>query len=99
VNIFLISTSVYALRTLADAWLSGDLRTDAEGSFTCAFKTRAAYTLGFQIIVRFLLDQKDKSVLEKVKVLFKTGRVSARLERALTVFLDMKLITRPPKHR
>jgi hypothetical protein len=30
--------------------------------------------------VRFLLDQKDKSVLEKVKVLFKTGRVSARLK-------------------
>jgi hypothetical protein len=60
--------------------LSGALRTDAEGSFTCAFKTRAAYTLGIQIIVRFLLDQKDRSVLEKVKTLFKTGHVSARLK-------------------
>jgi hypothetical protein len=79
-NILFICSSVEALRTLVDAWLSGF--TDAEGSFTCApsNKTRAAYTLGIQIVVRFVLDQKDRSVLERVKALFRTGRVSARLK-------------------
>jgi len=75
-NILFICSSVEF--TLSDAWLYGF--TDAEGSFTCSFKTRAAYTLGIQIVVRFLLDQKDKSVLERVKALFRTGRVSALLK-------------------
>lgn len=74
VDMVLITTP--AIFTLGDAWLSGF--TDAEGSFTSVIKIRAQYKLGFQVLIRFILDQKNEAVLLIVQSLFNTGNVSLR---------------------
>lgn len=74
VNIVLITTPVAF--SLEDGWLSGF--TDAEGCFSGYMKKRTAYKLGLQPVVRFILDQKDESVLRLVLDLFNTGHVSLR---------------------
>jgi hypothetical protein len=65
-----------AIFTLSDGWLSGF--TDAEGSFTTIMKKRSSYKLGFQVLIRFILDQKNEHVLKLVMRLFKTGSVYLR---------------------
>lgn len=47
--------------TLQDAWLSGF--TDAEGCFNVSITTNARYALGHVIKMRYILDQKDSSIL------------------------------------
>lgn len=62
--------------TLQDAWLSGF--TDAEGYFNVAITANSRYTLGHVIKMRYLLDQKDSVILNKVYELFGFGKVTLR---------------------
>jgi len=62
--------------TLQDAWLSGF--TDAEGCFNVSITANSRYTLGHVIKMRYLLDQKDSVILNKVYELFGFGKVSLR---------------------
>ena len=62
--------------TLQDAWLSGF--TDAEGCFNVSITSNPRYKLNHAIKMRFLLDQKDSIILEKIRDLFNTGKVSIR---------------------
>ena len=62
--------------TLQDAWLSGF--TDAEGCFNVSITSNSRYKLNHVIKMRFLLDQKDSIILEKIRDLFNTGKVSIR---------------------
>lgn len=62
--------------SISDAWLLGF--TDAEGSFSCSVRKRSSYKLGLQVVMRFLLDQKDEIPLLWVKKIFNTGHVSLR---------------------
>lgn len=75
-HVEIVLVSKPAVFTLSDALLSGF--TDAEGCFSCSVRTRAAYRLGFQTVMRFLLDQKNKSVLLSTLELFNTGHVTFR---------------------
>lgn len=62
--------------TLKDSWLSGF--TDAEGCFNVSVTTNSRYTLGYVIKMRYILDQKDNIILNKVYELFGLGKVSLR---------------------
>ena len=62
--------------TLRDAWLSGF--TDAEGCFNVSITVNTRYTLGYVIKMRYLLDQKDSVILNKVCELFWSGKVTLR---------------------
>lgn len=62
--------------TLNDAWISGF--TDAEGCFNTTITKNKRYSLGYIIKLRFILDQKDKNVLNSIQLLFNTGKVILR---------------------
>lgn len=62
--------------TLQDAWLSGF--TDAEGCFNVSITANSRYILGHVIKMRYLLDQKDSVILNKVYELFGFGKVTLR---------------------
>ena len=64
------------LITLQDAWLSGF--TDAEGCFNVSIIANSRYTLGYVIRMRYLLDQKDSLILNKICELFGFGKVTLR---------------------
>ena len=73
-TILFINKSVYF--TLQDAWLSGF--TDAEGCFNVSITCNARYALGNVIKMRYLLDQKDSSILMIIRDLFDFGNVTLR---------------------
>lgn len=62
--------------TLQDAWLSGF--TDAEGCFNVSITYNERYTLSHVIKMRYLLDQKDSTILLKIQNLFEFGKVTLR---------------------
>lgn len=62
--------------TLQDAWLSGF--TDAEGCFNVSITANSRYTLGHTIKMRYLLDQKNSFILNKICELFGFGKVTLR---------------------
>lgn len=62
--------------TLQDAWLSGF--TDAEGCFNVSITANARYALGHVIKMRYILDQKDSIILNKICELFGFGKVTLR---------------------
>ncbi len=62
--------------TLQDAWLSGF--TDAEGCFNVSITANSRYTLGHVVKMRYILDQKDSVILNKVYELFGFGKVTLR---------------------
>ena len=64
------------LITLQDAWLSGF--TDAEGCFNVSITANSRYSLGHVIKMRYILDQKDSIILNKVYELFGFGKVTLR---------------------
>ena len=57
-------------------WLSGF--TDAEGCFNVSITANSRYTLGHVIKMRYILDQKDSVILNKVYELFGFGKVTLR---------------------
>lgn len=73
-TISLINTNVSV--TLQDAWLSGF--TDAEGCFNVSITYNTRYTLGHVIKIRYILDQKDNSILLDIKNLFGFGKIVFR---------------------
>jgi len=73
-TILFIDTAVSV--TLQDAWLSGF--TDAEGCFNVSITSNARYTLGHVIKMRYLLDQKDNSILQVIQNIFGFGKVTLR---------------------
>ncbi len=73
-NINLINKSVNI--TLNDAWLSGF--TDAEGCFNVSITSNKNYKLNEVIKLRYILDQKDEIILNKIKNLFNLGKVTYR---------------------
>jgi len=73
-TILLINTAVSV--TLQDGWLSGF--TDAEGCFNVSITSNARYALGHVIKMRYLLDQKDSSILLIIRNLFGFGKVTLR---------------------
>jgi hypothetical protein len=73
-TIQLIKTAVTV--TLQDAWLSGF--TDAEGCFNVSITSNARYALGHVIKMRYLLDQKDSTILLIIRNLFGFGKVTLR---------------------
>ena len=64
------------LITLQDAWLSGF--TDAEGCFNVSITANSRYSLGHVIKMRYILDQKDSIILNKVYELFGFGKITLR---------------------
>ena len=62
--------------SLNDAWLSGF--TDAEGCFNVSITANARYLLGYVIKMRYILDQKDSVILNKICELFEIGKVTLR---------------------
>ena len=64
--------------SLNDAWLSGF--SDAEGCFNVSITINKRYALGSVIKLRFLLDQKNETILNSVKSLFGFGKVTLRKE-------------------
>lgn len=62
--------------TLQDAWLAGF--TDAEGCFNVSITLNARYSLNHVIKMRYLLDQKDSSILHVIRDLFGSGKVTLR---------------------
>ncbi len=64
------------LPTLDDGWLSGF--TDAEGCFNVSITSNSRYALGHVIKLRYLLDQKDKIILDKLQDLLGFGKVTLR---------------------
>jgi len=62
--------------TLQDGWLSGF--TDAEGCFNVSITKNSRYTLGHVIKMRYMLDQKDSDILNKIYQIFGFGKVSLR---------------------
>ena len=73
-TILFINTAISV--TLQDAWLSGF--TDAEGCFNVSITSNVRYTLGHVIKMRYLLDQKDNSILLVIQNLFGFGKVTLR---------------------
>lgn len=65
--------------TLQDAWLSGF--TDAEGCFNLSITSNARYGLGHVVKMRYILDQKDSSILHIICDLFGFGKVTLRSKR------------------
>ena len=68
--------NIAVIITLQDAWLSGF--TDAEGCFNVSITSNARYALGHVVKMRFLLDQKDSSILNIIRDLFGFGKVTIR---------------------
>lgn len=64
--------------TLQDAWLSGF--TDAEGCFNVSVTRNARYALGNVVKMRYILDQKDSTILLTIQNLFGFGKVTLRTE-------------------
>ena len=62
--------------TLQDGWLSGF--TDAEGCFNVSITANSKYTLDHIIKMRYILDQKDSIILNKIYELFGFGKVTLR---------------------
>lgn len=62
--------------TLQDAWLSGF--TDAEGCFNVSVTSNARYALGNVVKMRYILDQKDSTILLTIQNLFGFGKVTLR---------------------
>ena len=62
--------------TLQDSWLSGF--TDAEGCFNVYITSNKRCSLGHVIKMRYLLDQKNSSILLAIKNLFGFGKVTLR---------------------
>lgn len=62
--------------TLQDSWLSGF--TDAEGCFNVSITANGKYSLGHVIKIRYLLDQKNSSILLVIQNLFGFGKVTLR---------------------
>ena len=75
-TIILIDTAVSV--TLLDSWLSGF--TDAEGCFNVSITYNTRYTLGHAIKMRYILDQKDSSILLIIRNFFGFGKVTLRSE-------------------
>ena len=75
-TIILIDTAISI--TLLDGWLSGF--TDAEGCFNVSITSNTRYTLGHVIKMRYILDQKDSSILLIIRDLFGFGKVILRSE-------------------
>ena len=73
-TILYINTSVTV--TLQDSWLSGF--TDAEGCFNVSVTSNTRYKLGHVIKMRYILDQKDNSILLVIQKIFGFGKVSYR---------------------
>lgn len=73
-TILFINTAISV--TLQDAWLSGF--TDAKGCFNVSITSNTRYTLGHVIKMRYLLDQKDNSILLVIQNLFGFGKVTLR---------------------
>ena len=73
-TIQLINTAVRV--TLQDGWLSGF--TDAEGCFNVSITANARYALGHVIKMRYLLDQKDSTILLIIRNLFGFGKITLR---------------------
>ena len=73
-NIDLISNKISI--SLNDAWLSGF--TDAEGCFNVNIYTRSSMSIGFRVVLRFLLDQNDQNSLLAIQSLFGFGYVNKR---------------------
>jgi hypothetical protein len=66
--------------TLQDAWLSGFF--DAESCFNVTIYARKNMTVGFRVVLRFLIDQNDKKALLHIRKLFGFGNVAFRNETA-----------------
>lgn len=63
--------------SLDNAWISGF--TQADGGFYIVIQPRKEGTLGYQLRLRWYLDQKDSDDLfDKIKILMKTGSHSSR---------------------
>lgn len=62
--------------TLNDSWISGF--TDAEGCFNVTITNNIRYKYNKVIKLRYILDQKDEIILNKIKLLFNIGKVSYR---------------------
>lgn len=63
--------------SLKDSWLSGF--TDAEGCFNVHIVKRKEMKLGYNVSLRYLLDQKDEEfILEDIRKLIGYGKVSCR---------------------
>lgn len=73
-TILFINTTVSV--TLQDGWLSGF--TDAEGCFNLSITSNVRYVLAHVIKMRYILDQKDKYILEVIQNLFGFGKVTLR---------------------
>ncbi len=73
----IIYNNIPVLPTLQDGWLSGF--TDAEGCFNVSI-TSSRYLLGHVIKMRYLLDQKDKVILDKIQNIFGLGKVTLRAQ-------------------
>ena len=74
-NTILLISNVVSV-TLQDAWLCGF--TDAEGCFNVSITSNARYVLGHVIKMRYILDQKDSSILHSIRDLFGFGKVIVR---------------------
>ena len=74
-NTILLISNVVSV-TQQDAWLSGF--TDAEGCFNVSITHNRRYSLSHVIKMRYLLDQKDSSILELIQNLFGFGKVTLR---------------------
>ena len=72
----LLHINTPVLVSLKDAWLSGF--TDAEGCFNVSISHNTRYALHNVIKMRYLLDQKDSLILNKIRDLFGFGKVTER---------------------
>lgn len=72
----IIFNSIPVSISLSDAWLSGF--TDAEGCFNVSITANSRYKLSHVIKMRFLLDQKDSTILNTIRTLFGLGKVTLR---------------------
>lgn len=64
--------------SVRDSWLSGF--TDAEGCFNVSVIANTRYSSGYVVRLRFLLDQKDFTILSTIQNLFEFGKVTLRSE-------------------
>ena len=93
-TIILIDTPVSV--TLLDSWLSGF--TDAEGCFNVSITYNPRYKLDHVIKMRYILDQKDNSIVTIIRDLFGFGKVTLRsgtddvYRYTATGFKKMKII-------
>lgn len=74
VNNTVIFINTPVIITLQDSWLSGF--TDAEGCFNVSITSNKRYSLGNVIKMRYLLDQKNSSILLAIRNLFGFGKVT-----------------------